>query len=221
MQDRQKGEGMRRSVAIAGLAVLAVWALGTPAGAKGASEVTIKGVGGPPITFGKGGQATGDPSPGSKLGRFMEASGIFPSLFDTYPDPMLDHPPAKDLGPRYTVTWRFPTGGGDSDFITQYVYPFAPGGPVTYTPSDQTIFEHPVHGGWYVADHDVTTLLKSAGLASPRTTSAAANAAGEVSREGLGASSSWRWVVWLTSLTALGAVGVYVVRRRTGMAAAR
>jgi hypothetical protein len=215
---------MKRFFAVAGLAVLGFAMLGVPAGAKGASEVTIKGGEGPPITFGTAGGSNGDPGSGSTLGRFTDASGIFPSIFDTYPDPMLDHAPTKDLGPRYTATWRFPARGGHSDFITQYIYPFANGGPVTYVPTNQTIFDgQRVHGGWYIADRDMNRLLKRAGLVAPRNTGAGVSGAPRHRSRATQSTawSTWGWIAALGSLAALGAVGAFLIRRKTSLVAAR
>jgi hypothetical protein len=195
--------------------VVAFVAVAIPAYAKGASEVTIKG-GGRPISFGGGRGADGDPASGSRLGRFTEASGIFPSLFETYPDPMLDDPPTKRLGYRYTAIWRFPTGGGHNDLITQYLYPFARGGPLTYMPADQTIFDgQPVQGGWYVASPEMTALLRRAGLTPPAAGGSPGTAVGSVAA---GSSLGWMWVI--VAVIGFG-ISAYLVRLRIAMAKAR
>ena len=58
-----------------------------------------------------------------------------------------------DLGPRYLVTYRFALGRGSSDdFIRQDLYPYAKGGPVTYTPPGLELnvgINVSITAGWY------------------------------------------------------------------------
>ena len=70
-----------------------------------------------------------------------------------------------DLGPRYVVTYRF---FGD-DSIRQDLYPFATGGPVTYTPPEQDVAEGQPWGGaitagWYQASPAFFDYLVDQGL---------------------------------------------------------
>ncbi len=127
--------------------------------AKGASAVTVDG---PhlrtPIHL-RGGE--GDP----EVGAFAEASGFFPAMFGQSPDPMLARRPQGDLGPRYTATYVVPSGGGHRDLIRQAIYPYAEGGPVTYTAPGQSFFgSEQTRGGWFAASPDFKEGLVAAGL---------------------------------------------------------
>lgn len=133
--------------------------------AKGASAVTVDG---PhlrtPIHL-RGGE--GDP----EVGAFAEASGFFPAMFGQSPDPMLARRPQGDLGPRYTATYVVPSGGGHRDLIRQAIFPYAEGGPVTYTPPGQSFFgSEETRGGWFGAPPEFKDELVAAGL--PRSSTA-------------------------------------------------
>ncbi len=57
------------------------------------------------------------------------------TMFGSSSDPSSDAPlSAGDLGPRYLVNYVDPCCGHQ---VRQYLYPYAAGGPVTYTPSGQ------------------------------------------------------------------------------------
>jgi hypothetical protein len=144
-----------RSVLVA-LAAVALLVPATAA-AKGASEATLKGPGlDSPLTIrGEGSYA---------LGRIADSAGIYPGLFGQSPDPMLPAKPGGDLGPKYTMTWGL-HGPNGVNRVRQDIYPYAVGGPVTFTPSGQRVFgtERSL-GGWYRASLGLRDYLVDVGL---------------------------------------------------------
>jgi hypothetical protein len=172
------------------LAVLVVFgfgalALASGAKAKGPSEATVTGPGlGVSITLGGNTPLT-------------NGAGFFPAAFGQSPDPMLPGRPKGALGPKYSIVWTVPTGGGN-DRIRQDIYPYAKPYPVTYMPAGQQIFDQETRGGWYLASVDTRTTLVQAGLParSPQATPTSAGfpglpvalaAAGLLALGGLGA----------------------------------
>jgi hypothetical protein len=101
------------------------------------------------------------------LGNLTELAGFFPAAFGEERD-LLASRPKGDLGPKYTITYTVPTGGGSPDVITQDVYPYAARGAVTYMEAGQKLFAQETGGGWFQADSRLKETLVSAGLpASP------------------------------------------------------
>jgi len=137
------------------LAVLAAAALllvvPTAAQAKGATAATINGGGpgglpGGPITL------SGDGEPGSStdLGLLAQGSGLYTVVFGDDPGSILKAAPTDRLGPRYTITWTFPAPEGGKDRkVLQHVYPYAAGGPVTFTPAGQPVLDTTTTAAWY------------------------------------------------------------------------
>lgn len=196
-------------------AALACAALAFPAAAlgKGASEAKVEGKGlkGGAITFASD-SGNGDPPPGSLLARLADGTGFFPSVFGQTPNPMEPSRPKGDLGLRYTISWVMPGPDGEHT-IRQDIYPYAAGGPVTYTAPNQLLFEGMrTKGGWFRAYGDVKQLLVDAGLpATPPTGS-----------PGSGFDISWPTTgiaVLLVGL--LGTALVLTVRHRPGPLATR
>ena len=142
---------------------LAVLALAVPATAlaKGPTLATITGPDlSAPITFRGSGE-----EPGTKLGDFADLAGFFPAVFKRQPDPMLRRAPTKALGPRYTVVYTVPMGAVKDAIVRQSLYPYARGGPVTYTrPGQRMGGQHTVSGGWFRALPSLKTMLVAAGL---------------------------------------------------------
>jgi hypothetical protein len=157
-----------RILALAALAAALTLLVPTAALAKGASAATIdgSGPGGPgngpngPIIL----RGDGEPGSGTELGTLADLSGLFPAMFGQSPDPMLDAAPTKRLGPRYTITWTIPDGSGTAKKVRQDVYPYAAGGPVTYTKPGQPVFDQTARGGWYKASDSLRQHLISLGL---------------------------------------------------------
>jgi hypothetical protein len=61
---------------------------------------------------------------------------------------------APELGPKYVVTYRFDDGSTAAEIVRQELYPYAKGGPVTYTPPGQRIAKGlpwggAISAGWY------------------------------------------------------------------------
>src|SRR3954452_20831988 len=125
-----------RRICTAAIALL-VLALVPAAFAKGPSEARISGPGiGKAIVVGGDAESR---SP-SDFGALVEGLGFFAAAFGQQPDPMLARPPRGELGPRYVVTYHVPTGEASAVDITQDVYPYADGGPVTYMRPGQPLF---------------------------------------------------------------------------------
>jgi hypothetical protein len=139
-------------------AALAALALPTAASAKGPTEGSISGPG-----FSKVVKVLYDGGGGSAGDKLTQASGFFPAAFGQSPDPMLHRKPAGPLGPRYTVAWKVPGGGGATFRLRQELYPYARGGAVTYTRPGQPIFGASTRGGWY-RDPELKRTLVSLGL---------------------------------------------------------
>lgn len=153
---------MKRALLAAAVACLA---LPIAAQAKGPSEATVSGPGlDKALSF----RGMGEPGSGGSLGTLAEGSGFFPALFGQTPDPMLAARPKGDLGPRYTITYRVPGPSGSESTIRQDLYPYARGGPVTYTAPGQSFFDgQRTRGGWFRGSPALKTVLVDAGL--PRT----------------------------------------------------
>lgn len=222
---------------LAALVAAATLLAPTAAFAKGASAATIdgSGPGGPgngptgPITL-RGG---GEPGSGTQLGNLADQSGLFPAMFGQSPDPMLQAAPTRRLGPRYTITWTIPDGSGTAKKIRQDVYPYAAGGPVTYTEPGQPVFDQTTKGGWYRGSDGLRTQLialglpnkaplTAAGAATASPTPAPAAAARPAPAPARPAPAVWPWVLAGCALLVLVAGAVTVVlRRRVGSATAR
>jgi hypothetical protein len=139
-----------RVLAVAALAALLL-AVPTAAQAKGATAATIDGGGpgglpGGPITL----RGEGEPGSGTDLGMLAQGSGLYTVVFGDDPGAVLKDAPTDRLGPRYTITWTFPDpNGGKDQKVRQRVYPYAAGGPVTFTPAGQPVLDMTTSGGWY------------------------------------------------------------------------
>ncbi len=139
-----------RVLAVAALAALLL-AVPSAAQAKGATAATIDGGGpgglpGGPITL----RGEGEPGSGTDLGMLAQGSGLYTVVFGDDPGAVLKAAPTDRLGPRYTITWTFPDPNGGKDRqVRQDVYPYAAGGPVTFTPAGQPVLDMTTSGGWY------------------------------------------------------------------------
>jgi hypothetical protein len=139
-----------RVLAVAALAALLL-AIPTAAQAKGATAATISGGGpgglpGGPITL----KGDGEPGSSTDLGMLAQGSGLYTVVFGGDPNAVLKAAPTDRLGPRYTFTWTFPDPNGGKDRkVIQHVYPYAAGGPVTFTPAGQPVLDMTTRGGWY------------------------------------------------------------------------
>ena len=76
---------------------------------------------------------------------------------------------ADELGPRYVVTYRLDAGTETAEIVRQELYPYAKGGPVTYTPQGQHIaeglpWEGAISADWYQSSIDFFHYLVDQGL---------------------------------------------------------
>jgi hypothetical protein len=145
------------------LLLLAALALALPAAAlaKGPSGAEMNGPGdGGGITF------TGDgENGGSPLGDLTQMGGFFALTFGQEPDPTLASRPSGELGPKYTITYTVPGPNNELDKLKQDIYPYAPGGPVTYMKPGQKFFgTEETRGGWFKAAPVLKDTLVQAGL---------------------------------------------------------
>ena len=177
-------------------AALAALVLPAAASAKGPTEGSISGPG-----FSKVVEVLYDGGGGSAGDNLTQESGFFPAAFGQSPDPMLHRKPAGRLGPRYTITWKVPGGGGAMFHIRQDLYPYARGGAVTYTKPGQPIFDMGTRGGWY-RDPELKPTLVSLGLS--------ANAPSE------GSGFNYALVFGLVAAGVLGAALLLFLRRQRG-----
>jgi len=139
----------------------ALVALVAPAAAKGPSEGTIEGEGlDAPIAIGDG---EGTPGGDELIGDV----GFFEVTFGQIPSRALASAPTEDLGPRLTLRWVVPGPDGRDDIIVQDLYPYAAGGPLTYTEPGQAFFEtEQTIGGWFRAPEQLVTTLQELGVPS-------------------------------------------------------
>jgi hypothetical protein len=155
---------MRTRTRIVALAAAAcALALPSVAAAKGPSVASIMGPGlSAPVTI--DGEGEGDLS--TSLGLLVSQTGFFPQAFGQSPDPLLREQPAvRKLGARYTVTYTVP--GPSTSVLHQDLYPYAPGGAVSYMEPGQQIWDQKTHGGWYRAgslSSELREMLVNAGL---------------------------------------------------------
>jgi hypothetical protein len=148
---------------------------------------------------------------------------------------MLQAAPTRRLGPRYTITWTIPDGSGTAKKIRQDVYPYAAGGPVTYTKPGQPVLGQTTRGGWYRAPDGLRTQLIALGLPSKAPLVAASGTGSAASpaparpaparpapAPARSAPAVWPWVLAGSALLVLVAGAVTVVlRRRPGPATVR
>jgi hypothetical protein len=178
------------------LLALAALALPVAASAKGPSEGSISGP-----AFSKTVRVVNDGGGGSPGDNLTQASGFFPAAFGQEPDPMLHGKPSGPLGPRYTVVWQVPNGGGEIYRLRQDLYPYARGGAVSYTKPGQSVFGARSRGGWY-RDTGLKRALVALGLPKQAPSSSTGP-------------SAWL-IAGLAAALALAAVGLVAWRRQRG-----
>jgi hypothetical protein len=139
-------------------------------------------------------------------------SGFFEGVWGGDPD-RLRHPPAGDLGPRYTITYDMTFSRRLSGTITQFVFPYAEPLPITHIPAKQRFWgSSETVGGWFVAGLRFKRTLIGLGLpaARPSPTVGIDAAATAVSPHG-GSISPWLVVAMAVLVLAFGAI---LLRRR-------
>jgi hypothetical protein len=191
------------------LLAIAALALPTAAVAKGPSGASIDGPG-----SGGGINISGDgESGGTPLGDLAQYGGFFAAAFGQEPDPMLASRPKGDLGPKYTITYTVPGPNNELDKLKQDVYPYAPGGPITYMEPGQKFFgTEKTRGGWFKAAPFLKDTLVEAGLPKVAPSSSSSDDSAFFSAELLSAMAA--------AVLVLGATTVIFLRRRERPAAA-
>lgn len=116
--------------------------------------------------------------------------------------------PRAELGPRYFVTYRFSDGTAAGAIAQQELYPYANGGPVTYTPRGQFVARGQPWGGritagWLQSSPEFLRYLVEQGL--PETAPQASVSPADRTRQPL-VSGGTPWV-WM----ALGVTGLMIV----------
>jgi hypothetical protein len=141
---------LRRLIALtaltAGMCIMAVMTLATPALAKGPSQARIAG---PGLAHWISVTGNGEPGQLSALTQLAELTGLFTVMFGPGggapgPAQLRAALPAASLGARYTIIYTVPgvtpRRGERYGQIRQVLYPLAKGGPVLYTPPGQAGF---------------------------------------------------------------------------------
>lgn len=151
-----------RLAVIAAAATALLLLLPAAATAKGPGALRISGEALPaPIDLDLDG-GSGEPGSGGQLARVAEHSGLFTAMFGAGPA-LAERRPDGDLGAVLTMTWTIPTGQGD-DLVVQHLYPWAEGGPVTYTAAGQAAFMGETAGGWHAGGSGLAAALQDAGV---------------------------------------------------------
>ena len=191
---------MRRlSVALLAGAAIVAGALPAQAKVAGAANISGPGVGGGGISM-RGDDGAGYPVMSGLLEDGARAT---------------TQAPTDTVGPRYTARYdiRFPKG---QPSVVQYLYPFAEGGPLVYTPPGQEWIGG-AHGtapsGWFTMRPELLQELQDRGL--PETSPVAVQAPG-TERQPQPAPPAWpSAVVWaMVLLAGLLVAGALVGRRR-------
>ena len=154
-----------RMLLAAGIGIVLVLGAGvSPAFAKGAESVKIKGPGlDAPIRL------ETEPEGPVPVHRLVDATGLYAALS---PEPgtasLTATAPSGDLGPRYVAIFTMFGPDGESPKLRQRLYPFAEDGPLVYTPGGQSLFDNPpIDGGWLRAGDNLTALLVNLGVPEP------------------------------------------------------
>jgi hypothetical protein len=195
------------------LLVLALCWLALPAHAKGPTAGAVEGPGLPSPVRITGYEPAGN-LPG--LGTLAQLTGAQQVFFGAGRNIQLSpRAPAVELGPRYTITFFLPGAGGrESKILTQHAYPFATGGPVTYSVPGRSPFTGAWVGGWFRATDTLTSVLRDLGAVEAAPVAPPADPAAPA-RNGAGATGPAALVVAaLAGGMALAALAAVAVRRR-------
>jgi hypothetical protein len=171
---------MLRKLLAGAVVVAGVLALAVPAQAKGeGGKITIKESrgGGGGVPFGTGGGSRGGgggsgvvpllSSPlvitGEKSAFWFEATG-FGQYKNEAPTVYGGTVPPSKLGPAFAVTASFLCGQGHRGTIHQTLYPYAKGGPQTFTPANQFMCGMELGEGWWMGSSSMFDELVDTGL---------------------------------------------------------
>jgi hypothetical protein len=163
------------------LAVLCLLVFPASALAKGPSAATIEG---PGLTKRLAIDGSGSWDEGGPFVTLVEETAFFSATWGGG-HAMLGTRPPGPLGPRYRVTYDLPGPNGRVDPIRQDLYPYARGGPLTFTPAGQPFFDQRTIGGWFRGKPRLRAALVQVGLPPPRRPAAAAG------DEGAGIAAAW------------------------------
>lgn len=123
---------------------------------------------------------------------------------------------ALELGPRYVVSYRFDVGRSAPRIVRQELYPYAKGGPVTYTPPGQHLTGPAgmtITAGWYQSPLDFFAYLVDHGL--PEANPVGPVASGEPAGTAQGARKApWAGIVVVLVGIAGLSLAALAVRRR-------
>ena len=147
------------------LAVLCLLAFTATALAKGPTEAVVSGPGlREPLRL----TWPSDGRSGSPMEVLVNGGGFFQVAAGGQSNRILRRSPTARLGRRYLVRYLFPRPSGPGDWVRQELYPFAKGGPVTYTPPRQRMYgASRTRGGWFRATPRLTRVLLAVGLPRP------------------------------------------------------
>ena len=130
---------------------------------------------------------------------------------------------AVELGPRYVVSYRFDVGPSrPAEIVRQELYPYAKGGPVTYTPPGQRLtgpVGMTITAGWYHSSLGFFQYLVDQGL--PATKPVAADRESAQDTVPAARSTPWGWIALaLAGLVALSLAAPRLRRRVLAVARA-
>ena len=209
---------MRARSLFAGTVGALLLTVATPAAAKAMiAEAHISGPG-----LGGGGLRISAPATEGMWDSGIDVAG---GLDDTRPDSVVELGlTAAEFGPRYVVTYRLNAGSTAAEIVRQELYPYAKGGPVTYTPPGQRMAEGlpwggAISAGWYQSSLEFFHYLVDQGLPETNPVVAAdrESAPGTVPAAG---PTLWGWIA--LALAGLVALSVAAPRlRRHVLAVAR
>jgi hypothetical protein len=177
--------------------------------AKGPAEATITG---PELSKPLRLSWQTDSRQGSPMDALVRHGGFFQVAWGGQPGRTLARSPSAQLGPRYEIVYLLPGPTGRDDRIRQDFYPFAQGGPLTYTHAGQRFFgTRRTLGGWFRTAPALTAALRKIGLPAdaPRTPPAAADDA-----------SPPIGLLALVAALALAGIAAVAFRRRARLASA-
>jgi hypothetical protein len=132
----------------------------------------------------------------------------------------------RELGPAYAG--RFRMDWAPQFLLFQTVYPYAPGGPLTYTPPGQTIGRYqppqPIHAGWYQGKPVLLRFLISFGFpkTAPDTTPVPASSGattGAVAPQPSPAHGFWPAWMWIPIAAGILGTGLLVASKHRRRAA--
>jgi hypothetical protein len=129
---------------------------------------------------------------------------------------------AAELGPRYVVIYRVESGTKAAEIVRQELYPYAKGGPVTYTPPRQRIarglpWGGAISAGWYQSSLEFFRFLVDQGLPEISPVVVADPGSGQETVPAAGL-TPWGWIA--LALAGLVAVSVAAPRLRRRVVAA-